>query len=97
MLAFVIELTPAVRKDSRLALRKGGPKLRHGMETNSTREAIVKAKILFAAGMTAVAAFAGAAQAQYKTQGVTKDEILIGSHIDLSGPIAEVGRAARGH
>lgn len=53
----------------------------------------MKASILFAAGMTAVAAFAGAAQAQYKTQGVTKDEILIGSHIDLSGPIAEVGRA----
>lgn len=27
-----------------------------------------------------------------QTRGVTKDEILLGSHIDLSGPIAELGR-----
>jgi len=36
-------------------------------------------------------AFAGPACAQ--PQGVTKDEITVGIPIDLSGPLAEVGRA----
>ncbi len=39
----------------------------------------------------ASAVFCASASAQ--TRGVTKDEILLGSHIDLSGPIAELGRA----
>ena len=39
----------------------------------------------------ASALFCTVASAQ--TRGVTKDEILLGSHIDLSGPIAELGRA----
>ena len=42
--------------------------------------------------IAAVAAFAATA-AHAQVRGVTKDEILLGSHIDLSGPIAELGRA----
>ena len=41
----------------------------------------------------AVAATLVAANTSAQVRGVTKDEILLGSHIDLSGPIAELGRA----
>ena len=41
----------------------------------------------------AAAAALVAASASAQVRGVTKDEILLGSHIDLSGPIAELGRA----
>lgn len=44
------------------------------------------------AGLAALAVLA-AAGVSAQTRGVTKDEILLGSHIDLSGPIAELGRA----
>src|SRR5262249_51676308 len=43
--------------------------------------------------MAALAALALSGTALAQTRGVTKDEILLGSHIDLSGPIAELGRA----
>src|SRR5688572_6071134 len=46
-----------------------------------------------AAALTLVAAF-GAAQAQ-KVQGITKDEIVIGTIQDLSGPIAGFGKQVR--
>jgi branched-chain amino acid transport system substrate-binding protein len=39
------------------------------------------------------ALIAAATSATAQVRGVTKDEILLGSHIDLSGPLAEVGRA----
>ena len=42
--------------------------------------------------IAAIAALAAAAVCA-QVRGVTKDEILLGSHIDLSGPIAELGRA----
>jgi ABC-type branched-subunit amino acid transport system substrate-binding protein len=47
----------------------------------------------FAAALGAVSmlALSGAAQAQFKTQGVTADEIVIGTHMDLSGPIKSWG------
>lgn len=48
----------------------------------------MKRTILAAAFALAFAAPAGA-----QTQGVTKDEITVGIPIDLSGPLAEVGRA----
>ena len=41
----------------------------------------------------AVVATLVAANTSAQVRGVTKDEILLGSHIDLSGPIAELGRA----
>ena len=47
-----------------------------------------KSWVLIAA-ISALSCVAASAQ----TRGVTKDEILLGSHIDLSGPIAELGRA----
>ena len=40
-------------------------------------------------GTVASLAFAGAAQAQ--TRGVTKTEIVLGSHTDMSGPAAAFG------
>ena len=43
--------------------------------------------------LAAMAVLAGAASNAQTTRGVTKDEIILGSHIDLSGPIAELGRA----
>ena len=43
--------------------------------------------------VAAVAAFSGEPASAQATRGVTKDEIVLGSHIDLSGPIAELGRA----
>jgi ABC-type branched-subunit amino acid transport system substrate-binding protein len=43
------------------------------------------------AALFVAAVVAGSASAQVR--GVTKDEILLGSHIDLSGPLAEIGRA----
>jgi branched-chain amino acid transport system substrate-binding protein len=36
-----------------------------------------------------------AATAQAQTQGVTKDEIVVGFHTDLSGPVAAIGKAGR--
>ena len=49
--------------------------------------------LMFTPIATALALSAGLAQAQ--SQGVTKDEILIGTIQDLSGPIASYGKAAR--
>jgi branched-chain amino acid transport system substrate-binding protein len=49
-------------------------------------------KPLFQLAAAALAVLAGAAQAQ---QGVTKDEILVGTIQDLSGPIAGFGKATR--
>ena len=43
--------------------------------------------------LAAVVALAATALHAQATRGVTKDEIILGSHIDLSGPIAELGRA----
>ncbi len=43
--------------------------------------------------LAAIAAILLAAPALAQTQGVTKDEITVGIPIDLSGPLAEVGRA----
>ena len=48
---------------------------------------------MFVLAAAAFALAAGAAHAQ--SQGVTKDEILIGTIQDLSGPIAAFGKAAR--
>jgi branched-chain amino acid transport system substrate-binding protein len=49
-------------------------------------------KPLLTAAAAAIALLAGGAQAQ---QGVTKDEILVGTIQDLSGPIAAFGKAVR--
>ncbi len=45
--------------------------------------------------LAAIALAAGATLAVAQSQGVTKDEILIGSIQDLSGPISGGGKAAR--
>jgi branched-chain amino acid transport system substrate-binding protein len=50
-------------------------------------------KLKFTLLATALALSAGLAQAQ--SQGVTKDEILVGTIQDLSGPIAAFGKAVR--
>ena len=41
--------------------------------------------------LAAVVAFAGVAVAQKETRGVTKTEIVLGMHTDLSGPAATYG------
>ena len=51
--------------------------------------AFTKKSWVLIAAISALSCVAASAQ----TRGVTKDEILLGSHIDLSGPIAELGRA----
>jgi branched-chain amino acid transport system substrate-binding protein len=45
--------------------------------------------------LTAAALVAGAAQAQNSNQGVSKDEIVVGSIQDLSGPLAGFSKQAR--
>ena len=51
-------------------------------------------KPLFTAAAAALTLLAGGAQAQAQ-QGVTKDEIVIGTIQDLSGPVAGFGKAVR--
>ncbi|HUR88986.1 MAG TPA: ABC transporter substrate-binding protein [Ramlibacter sp.] len=52
-------------------------------------------KVKFAAALVPFALGAVAAHAQTQAQGVTKDEIVIGTIQDLSGPIAGFGKQAR--
>jgi branched-chain amino acid transport system substrate-binding protein len=46
--------------------------------------------------MSALALALGSAQAQTATQGISKNEILIGTILDISGPIAAFGKQSRG-
>ena len=50
-------------------------------------------KRILTALVASIALGGGSLQAQ--TQGVTKDEIVIGFHTDLSGPVAAIGKAGR--
>jgi branched-chain amino acid transport system substrate-binding protein len=52
-------------------------------------------KLKSTALLAALALVAFGAQAQKASQGVTKDEIILGSIEDLSGPIAGFGKQAR--
>ena len=46
--------------------------------------------------ISALALALGSAQAQTTTQGISKNEILIGTILDISGPIAAFGKQSRG-
>ena len=46
--------------------------------------------------ISALALALGSAQAQTATQGISKNEILIGTILDISGPIAAFGKQSRG-
>src|SRR5918996_609113 len=48
-------------------------------------------KVLAVILVAGVVALAGAASAQRETRGVTKTEIVLGMHTDLSGPAATYG------
>src|SRR6185369_5233023 len=75
----------ATQKNDRTGKGAGG--------AGTNKEDVMQWSKALLTGALASAISVAATTAAAQTRGVSKDEILLGSHIDLSGPIAELGRA----
>ena len=80
------ELTPTMKlKRTFVNVKYKRPDRRHVRKEQRMK------KLLAVSVLAAAVAFAGVATAQKETRGVTKTEIVLGMHTDLSGPAATYG------